>query len=105
MKKLLSTDYVISLLGKTYSKFNMAIWLANAGWRIATLNIYNDGKCAEVTLSHDDFDKCVDVSFKDEAATEHFVRSVFNKEISEKLISKSKTTWTTLTSKNEKEAA
>lgn len=105
MKKLLSTDYAISLLGKTYSKFNMAIWLANNGWRIATLNIYNDGKCAEVTLSHDDFDKCVDVSLKCEPSTEHFVRSVFNKEIAEKVISKSKTTWVFCTPDNDKEAA
>lgn len=105
MKKVYSTDNVISTLGKIISKYDMASWLVRGGWKIDTLNIFNDGECAELTLSNDNYDKCIDFSVKCEVNTEYLVRSVLDVELADKLIAESKTNWTTLTSVNDKEVA
>ena len=105
MTKLYSTDNVISALNKVISKDDIASWLVGVGWKIDTLNIYDDGVCAELTLSNDNYDKLLDFSVECEANTEYLVRSILPNEFSEKLIYESKTTLTFLTSVNDKEAA
>jgi hypothetical protein len=105
MKKLYSTDNVMSTLNKVISKNDIARVLVGVGWKIDTLNIYDDGVCAELTLSNENYDKLVDFSVECEANTEYLVRSILPNEVAEKLIYESKTTWTFLTSVNDKEAA
>ena len=105
MEKLYSTDNVISQLSKAISKYDMPSWLVGVGWSIDTVNIYDDGECADVTLSNDNYDKCIDFSVKCEVNTEYLVRSILDAELADKLLAESKTTWTLLTSEDEKEAA
>ena len=105
MEKLYSTDEVLNNVRKLVAKIDVARWLVGVGWTIQCANIYDDGRCAEVTLSHPLYDSVVDVSANNETSTEYLIRSIFAEEIAETLIAESKEIWTVVEDYKGREAA